>query len=312
MNKPAAVAAVALTALSLGPGIASASAAEEDFISGGFTCGNSTIDVAVALPAVPTSVSPGETVDLDGTMRVTFVPDALTGLTASTVQIVSSTFFVESHLGSSTEALKPSEIVGDVAAVTRPDPVTGQAPVVVEAPLDLPAFTVASTASGVIELTLPSDPEVSFDVTLRTNGVVQESTLTCAADDTTQVSVAAIPIVPVPALAIASSSTSEDVAEVDSALASADAALSGASSTSGSLLGPSLAAAPVTEAVEASGSSVSKLFPGVPAQTRLAGILIPGWLIVLAVAMIPLGIVAYSLMLRQRIALAQALARSAS
>lgn len=121
-------------------------------------------------------------------------------------------------------------------------------------------------------------------------------------DDTAAPTIARVPI----AVAVAEVPTGADgLLGGDDLLAGAPGATAPTGGLGGlSDIGLDPAAAETDLAASAPQSSVRQLLSSIPPHTRVAGILLPTWLLLLVGSLIPLGAVAYAVSLRRRLALA--------
>lgn len=263
------------------------------------TAGGSTdVSVTMSLDNAPTSVTPGQTLRLAGTLTFGFTAQTALGtqlLLASKVGVSSAAFALDAASAHQTDAIEAMAVQGKQTAIGKP--------FALSAKVMLPDYTVPSNAGGDVVFSLPSaarlpnsvaksPANVAFTAVLNENGLVSQRGMACALSGTTTPLIARIPVV-VPAGASG--------AKLPTGLSPGSGlpALSVPASTAGLGAPAASAQASPTEA------KTRPVFEAIPPSTRHDGVFIPAWSIVLLAVMFPLGAITYALSLQHRLRMMQ-------
>lgn len=278
------------------------------------------VKVALAIDDVPSSVTPNQDVKLAGTATFTFSSQFVStfGLFLASEALISSGSFgpVVRHSGAE-RRLFAETFESEKGRVTQP--------YVVRVPLKLAPFRVSG--GGTLDIVMPSkgmdntvgaEPaDVAFTIEFTTNSpVFGTRNVACWIPDGNAATVARVPV--------AGGSTRAPGASSGSLLGSGSVS----DSDSGSLFGDSdddddddvtaadapssvdsaLDAPAATEAVATSATGTALASATIPPNTRMAGLFIPGWLVLFVLAIPAAAVFATGLHLRRRLVLARAAA----
>lgn len=258
--------------------------------------GAATVTVTLALDGAPSSVEPGQTLNLSGTVTFGFTAQTAIAnqlLLASKVGVASAEFAIAAKTAGHTDLIAARSVEG-------PEEPAGQLlkPFAVTARVALPAYVVPASATGDLSLALPSTAmlpnpvakapaKVAFTAVLSQNGLLHERSMACVLSNADTAPL--ITRIPVAARAPAAPSTGT-LAPGGSALAA----------PAQDPLPPPVSASQATAPTEA---RTHPVFEAIPPSTRHSGVFIPAWSIVLVGLVLPFGAIAYAASLRHRLRL---------
>ncbi|MFT4187859.1 MAG: hypothetical protein QM621_04695 [Aeromicrobium sp.] len=329
----ASVSATVLTAVVALSGTAPASADDDSLlgITADYDCliENASADavrVSVYVEDVPEDAKTGDKVTLSGRLDLGFTSTTTWSMVGTSLAqefaLDETTFGVVAVSGDDEQLLALDEIESTPA--TPPTDSTGMT---ISTPFTLEEYTVPDDSEEVtfmmptgerVENTVSTSPEkvaftavVSQAYTYATFVPATTRKVACGVD--ADQAAAALVRLPVSAGAgtaagvenISPETVAEVAALVDNASLNTSlntsAAVSADLDVDAALDAPALA----DEAPAGVNDAIASAFPGLPQHTKIGGILIPAWLIVLLIALIPAAIVGYALHLRTRTMLAQ-------